>query len=174
MDNLGFIHEKLDIKILILYILRRLPYTVEPETLQELCQQCDTGIGYFDYSDCLSELVDTGHVTEDEEGYRITGKGVKNAEAVESSLPFSVRTKASKLLAPVAERLARAAMLTARHEQTEGGCMVELAMSDGKGEVMHLRLLCTGEDQAKQIAKSFRRRAEGIYQDIAALLTTQK
>lgn len=174
MDNLGFIHEKLDIKILILYILRRLPYTVEPETLQELCQQCDTGIGYFDYSDCLSELVDTGHVTEDEEGYRITGKGVKNAEAVESSLPFSVRTKASKLLAPVAERLARAAMLTARHEQTEGGCMVELAMSDGKGEVMHLRLLCTGEDQAKQIEKSFRRRAEGIYQDIAVLLTTQK
>ena len=134
MDNLGFIHEKLDIKILILYILRRLPYTVEPETLQELCQQCDTGIGYFDYSDCLSELVDTGHVTEDEEGYRITGKGVKNAEAV------------------------------------GGG----LAMSDGEGEVMHLRLLCTGEDQAKQIEKSFRRRAEGIYQDIAALLTTQK
>lgn len=173
MDNLGFIHEKLDIKILILYILRRLPHTVEPETLQELCQ-CDGGIGYFDYSDCLSELVDTGHVMEDEEGYRITGKGARNADAVESSLPFSVRTKASKLLAPVAERLARAAMLTARHEDTEGGCMVELAMSDGKGEVMHLRLLCAGEDQAREIEKSFRRRAEDIYQEIAALLTAEK
>lgn len=173
MDNFGFIHEKLDIKILILYILRRLPYTVEPETLQELCQ-CDGGIGYFDYSDCLSELVDTGHVTEDDEGYRITSKGAKNADAVESSLPFSVRAKASKLLAPVAERLSRAAMLTARHEDTESGCMVELARSDGKGEVMHLRLLCTGEDQARQIEKSFRRRAEAIYQDIAALLTEEK
>lgn len=173
MDNFGFIHEKLDIKILILYILRRLPYTVEPETLQELCQ-CDGGIGYFDYSDCLSELVDTGHVTEDDEGYRITGKGAKNADAVESSLPFSVRTKASKLIEPVAERLARAAMLTAKHEQTEGGCMVELAMSDGKGEVMHLHLLCAGEEQARQIEKNFRRRAENIYQDIAALLTAEK
>ena len=173
MDNFGFIHEKLDIKILILYILRRLPYTVEPETLQDLCQ-CDGGVGYFDYSDCLSELVDTGHVTRDEEGYRITEKGARNADAVESSLPFSVRTRASKLRAPVAERLSRAAMLTARHENTDNGCMVELAMSDGKGEVMHLRLLCAGEDQARQIEKNFRRRAEGIYQDIAALLTAEK
>lgn len=173
MDNFGFIHEKLDIKILILYILRRLPYTVEPETLQELCQ-CDGGVGYFDYSDCPSELVDTGHVIKDEEGYRITEKGTRNADTVESSLPFSVRTRASKLLAPVADRLSRASMLTARHESGENGCMVELAMSDGKGEVMHLRLLCAGEDQARRIEKSFRRRAEGIYQDIAALLTAEK
>ena len=56
MDQFGFIHEKLDIKILILFVLRRLPGTVEPETLLELCQ-CDSGIGYFDYSDCLSELI---------------------------------------------------------------------------------------------------------------------
>ena len=47
MGRLGFIHEKLDIKILILYILRRLPGTVDPETLAELCQ-CDSGVGYFD------------------------------------------------------------------------------------------------------------------------------
>ena len=45
-----FLYEKLDIKILILYILRRLPGTVDPETLAELCQ-CDSGVGYFDYSD---------------------------------------------------------------------------------------------------------------------------
>lgn len=65
MGRLGFIHEKLDIKILILYILRRLPGTVDPETLAELCQ-CDSGVGYFDYSDCLADLVDTGHITESE------------------------------------------------------------------------------------------------------------
>ena len=56
MARLGFIHEKLDIKILILFILRRLPGEVEPETLCELCQ-CDGGIDYFDYSDCLSDLI---------------------------------------------------------------------------------------------------------------------
>ena len=49
MARLGFIHEKLDIKILILFILRRLPGEVEPETLCTLCP-CDGGIDYFAYS----------------------------------------------------------------------------------------------------------------------------
>ena len=35
MDRFGFIHEKLDIKILILFILRRLPGVVDRETLGE-------------------------------------------------------------------------------------------------------------------------------------------
>ena len=67
MERFGFIHEKLDIKILILFLLRRLPGEVEPTTLGDLCTQCDSGIGYFDYSDCLSELMETGHIREGEE-----------------------------------------------------------------------------------------------------------
>jgi len=54
MDQHGFIHEKLDIKLLILFILSRLPAPVDRGTLDELCQQCDDGVGYFDYSDCLA------------------------------------------------------------------------------------------------------------------------
>ena len=62
MEGLGFIHEKLDIKILILYILNHLPAAVDGQTLSDLVF-CDNGIGYFDYSDCLAELVDTAHIT---------------------------------------------------------------------------------------------------------------
>ena len=169
MDRLGFIHEKLDIKILILFVLRRLPGVVETETLLELCQ-CDGGIGYFDYADCLIELVETGHIEKHEDGYSITEKGARNADAVESSLPFSVRSKALALLAPVEERLRRAAMLTACHEVLEGGCMVELAMSDGVGEVINLKLLCADETQAKLMEKNFRKDAEGFYQKIIELI----
>ena len=135
MARLGFIHEKLDIKILILFILRRLPGEVEPETLCELCQ-CDGGIDYFDYSDCLSDLIETGHIKETPTGYTITDKGAKNAEAV-----------------------------------GENGCMVELAMSDGKGEIIHLHLLCGDEEQAKLMEKNFRLNAENLYQEIAEMLS---
>ena len=76
MDRLGFIHEKLDIKILILFILRRLPGSVDRNLLSDFTQ-CDGGVGYFDFSDCLSELVDTGLVIEETEGYRISEKGAQ-------------------------------------------------------------------------------------------------
>ena len=169
-ERFGFIHEKLDIKILILFILSRLPGEVEPEVLGELCQ-CDGGIGYFDYSDCLAELVETKHITETETGYTITEKGRKNAEAVETSLPYSVRRKALKLIAPVEERMRRAAMITAKHKTDNGGCTVCLAMSDGVGEVINLSFLCQDEAQAKLIEKNFRRNAEQYYLRIVELLS---
>ena len=170
MERHGFIHEKLDIKILILYILRRLPGEVDPLTLGELCQ-CDDGIGYFDYSDCLAELVDSGHITQTSTGYTITDKGIRNADTVESSLPYSVRSKASKLVAPIEEKMRRAAMITAKHKVNDEGCFVQLALSDGKGEILNLRFLCADEAQAKTIEDNFRRDAENYYLRIAELLS---
>ena len=170
MERFGFIHEKLEIKILILFLLRRLPGEVEAAVLSDLCTQCDSGISYFDYSDCLAELVETGHVQEGEDGFSITEKGVRNVDAVESSLPYSVRSKATRLLEPVAEELRRQAMITARHNLQDDGCFVELAMSDGAGEIIRMRLLVAGEDQAGRIEKRFRRNAEKTYHQIVELL----
>lgn len=173
MERFGFIHEKLDIKILILFILRRLPGEVDPETLGELCQ-CDDGIGYFDYSDCLAELVESGHITETATGYTITDKGQRNADAVETSLPYSVRSKALKLLTPVEEQMRRAAMITAKHTVDKSGCTVQLALSDGVGEIINLSLICAGEEQAKKIEKNFRREAESYYHRVVEMLSEDK
>ena len=172
MDRLGFIHEKLDIKILILYILRRLSWYVDPIVLSELCQ-CDGGVGYFDYSDCLTELIESGQIEEAEEGLRITQKGAENVDAVGSSLPYSVRARAKKEIAPVEEKLRRAALVKATHEMTDSGCIVYLKMGDGVGDLIDMKLLCADEEQAKKIKRSFRKNAEEYYQKIVTLLSEE-
>ena len=171
MPQHGMIHEKLDIKILILFILRRLPGVVEPETLLDLVQ-CDAGVGYFDYSDCLAELVATGHIDEVDGGYRITEKGARNADTVESSLPYSVRMKADRVTEPIAEQMRRAAMIVAQHTNTpEGGCNVHLALSDGIGQIVSMQLLAADEAQARTMEHYFKAHAEDVYQALVRLLT---
>ena len=143
---------------------------MDAETLRGLVM-CDDGIGYFDYTDCLSELVTGGNVEEKDGAYAVTEKGARNAEAVESSLPYSVRTKSARLLAPVQERMRREASIVARHELSEDGCTVTLAMGDGKGDLIRLSFVCAGEEQAEKIEANFRRDAETYYQRIAELLS---
>ena len=165
MEEHGFIREKLDIKILILYVLSNLSGRIDPETLADLCLY-DGGVGYFDYIECLDELTSTVHVTKDEDGYSITEKGRKNAEAVSNSLPYSVRSKALRLIEPVDERLRREAMITATHTVENNVCTVSLSMSDSQGEIISMRFICADEDQARRIRKKFRREAEKIYEKI--------
>ena len=171
MDHFGFIHEELDIKILILFVLRRLPGAVDPTTLSDLCRACDDGFDYFEYSDCLADLIDNGLIAEGEEGFSITEKGATNVEVVETSIPYSVRSKAAKLLQPERDRLRREAMIKTSHVNEENGCFVTLAMSDGEGDVINLRLLCGGEEQAKTMEKNFRKNAEAFYQQFIELLS---
>ena len=171
MPKYGFIHDKLDIKILILFVLKRLPCPIDSATLCDLVN-CDDGIDYFDYSDCLAELVKTEHINEIEEYFEITEKGKRNADSVESSLPFSVRNKAERNIKPVAERLKRMAMITAKHSiKDDNSICVSLAMEDGKGEIFSSSILVPDENTAIRIEKRFRIHAEEIYSEYIKLLT---
>ena len=161
-DRFGFIHEKLDIKLLILYVLRHLPSEIDGERLADLVL-IDGGIGYFDYKDCLAELAESSQVSENEDGYAITAKGSRNCEILESTLPFSVRMHADKAMAPVVEEMRRSAMIRANHEAGENGVTVYLAISDGVGSIFDLKILAADEQQALRIEKNFKKNAEGYY-----------
>lgn len=53
MERLGFIHEKLDIKILILFILRRLPGIVAPIDLQDFTRSATRASGILNIPTAL-------------------------------------------------------------------------------------------------------------------------
>lgn len=70
----GFIQDQLEIKFLILYIAARVEEPVPFDTILDLTL-CDDAIDYFDFSDCLADLVRTEHLTLDKTGlYALTDK----------------------------------------------------------------------------------------------------
>lgn len=174
VDRHGFIHEKLDIKILILYILRRLPEEVSFDRLTEFVM-IDDGFDYFEYTQCLSELVNTGHVTLRDNYYRITKKGEEHGDTVESSIPYSVRAKANGIIAPTIEQMRRDALIGTSHKvNNDGSCTMKLTLSDGVGDILKLSILTSNQQQTAEMEKYFRANAETIYHQIIGLLTPEK
>jgi len=167
--NFGFIHEKIEIKILILFILRRLNSPVTFDVLTELTM-CDDGISYFDYTDCVAELVKTEHVVVEDGKYSVTAKGIRNGGITENSLPFTVRMEAEKSTSEVRAANNRNSMIKTSHSiNPGGGCTTKLALSDGVGDIISLEILAPNAHQAQALENGFRKNAEGIYH---ALLDT--
>ena len=168
--NFGFIHEKLDIKILILFILRRLPEPVTFEVLTELVM-CDDGISYFDFAECVSELVKTEHVRCEDNKYSLTAKGVRNSEITEINLPFTVRMEAEKSTYKLRMVLSRNAMIKTSHSlNKDGSAAVMLSLSDGIGDIVMLELFAVNEHQALAMESGFRKNAEGIYNALIKMM----
>lgn len=58
MARYGFIHDKLDIKFLILYLMARAAAPIDFPTLTDLTM-CDDGVDYFEFTEAVAELVET-------------------------------------------------------------------------------------------------------------------
>lgn len=171
MADFGFITDKLEIKFLILYITSRLVGPAPFEVLQEL-SMCDNGVDYFDFSECLADLVRTEHLTVDQNGlYLITEKGRSNGAICESSLPYSVRMQVDKEIAPHNEQLKRQNLVGTKVEKKgENRYTVTLSLSDELDHLMKLELLVTRPEIANHLQKRFRGKAEALYSEILAIL----
>ena len=169
--RIGFVREKIDIKILILYILARCHSPVDHEQLSEMAL-CDDGISYFDYAECLDELVASGHVSLTDGLYSITEKGLTNGSITESSVPFTVRRKASELTSRFnMEEARREKIVTETKKHPGGGFDVHLVLSDGVAQILDMTMYADTEAQAKLLSDGFRARAEKAYNALISELT---
>lgn len=167
MPRFGFIHDKLEIKFLILYILTRAVEPLDFPTLTDLTL-CDEGVDYFQYVEALAELVKTDHLKQTEgDRYTITEKGIKNGAICESSLPYSVRMHADHELSLLNARLRRNAQVkSTRIPRSDSGFTVRLSLDDDFENIMTLDLLAPNEAQAQRLEDNFRRHPEKIYNAI--------
>lgn len=170
----GFIHDKLEIKFLILYIAARIIEPVPFDIMLDLAM-CDEGVDYFDFSECLRDLVKTEHLTVSESGlYSITEKGMRNSQICESSLPYSVRLRCDKNTGECNRRLRRKSQVRASCEKRPNGTYtVRLSLNDDMGSLMDLKLMVVREDMAAILAERFRQAPERTYSEIMNVLLAE-
>ena len=171
MPGKGFVQDELDLKVLILYIAARVIEPVPFDTILDLTL-CDDAIDYFDFSECLRDLVDTGHLTLSEEGlYAITEKGLRNSKICESSLAYSVRLRCDKNLEAWNRKLRRKNQVKAAYEKRSNGTFtVKLNLQDDMGELLGLQLMVPREDMAKAVATRFQNTPERLYSTLLSML----
>ena len=171
MPGKGFVQDELDLKVLILYIAARVIEPVPFDTILDLTL-CDDAIDYFDFSECLRDLVDTGHLTLSEEGlYAITEKGLRNSKICESSLAYSVRLRCDKNLEAWNRKLRRKNQVKAAYEKRSNGTFtVMVTLLDDRGELLGLQLMVAREDMAKAVATRFQKTPERLYSTLLSML----
>ena len=162
----GFIRTKLELKCLLLYLLSRLTSPVDLATLTDL-SLCDNAVSYFDFTQALSELVDTGHATLTDGLYTVTEKGKKNGAATENDIPYSVRIKSDRHLAEVNARLLRESRIhSSVTAQPSGSYLVRLALDDDDGPLFSLFLRVQRQEDCGGLIARFRADPEGFFQTL--------
>lgn len=164
MQKLGFIHDMLDVKCLILYAMAKVEYPVDKHQIYDLCYQDDC-LSYFDICTALPQLVGSGHLELlPEERYRITDKGRADGALMEDSLAFSVRQRVDNAVARFNRQLRRATFVkTAITERPTGDFTVSMSLDDEEGNLMKMELMAPDQRQATRLSKLLEQKAEVVY-----------
>ena len=164
MQRLGFIHDMMDVKVLILYVAARASYPMTNQEIYELCYQ-DECLSYFDVCTAIPEMVQSGHLRQaDDERYEITDKGRNDGKLTEDSIAFTVRQRAENAVARFNRQLRRSSFVkTQVLPRDSGDFSVLLALDDEGGSLMTLELMAPNQRQAVRLGKLFERKAEGLY-----------
>ena len=164
MQRLGFIHDMLDVKVLILFVMARVSYPVNIQQIYELSYQDDC-LSYFDVCTAVPEMVKSGHLKElENEHYEITEKGKADGALTEDSIAFTVKQRAENAVSRFNRQIRRSSFVKTQTIPREGGDFsVIMSLDDESGNLMTLELMAPNQRQAVRLGKLFERKAEAIY-----------
>ena len=163
MRRLGFIHDMLDVKVLILFVMARVTYPVDIQQIYELCYQ-DECLSYFDVCTAVPEMVSSGHLKQEGDTYVITDKGRADGSLTEDSIAYTVKQKAENAVDRFNRQIRRSSFVKTQIIPREtGDCSVIMSLDDEIGNLMTLELVAPDQRQAVRLAKLFERKAENVY-----------
>lgn len=164
MQRLGFIHDMMDVKVLILFVTARSCYPMTVQEIYELCYQ-DECLSYFDVCTAVPQMVESGHLAQlEDDRYVITEKGKSDGSLTEDSIAFTVKQRAENAVARFNRQLRRSSFVkTQIIPRDTGECSVMMALDDEMGNLMTLELMAPDQRQAVRLGKLFEQKAESVY-----------
>lgn len=171
MQRLGFIHDMMDIKVLILFVTARANYPMTRQEIYEVCYQDDC-VSYFDICTAIPQLVTSGHLQElPEERYVITEKGKTDGSVTEDSIAFTVKRRAAEAIDRFNRQIRRSSFVKTQIMPRENGDFsVVMSLDDEVGKLMTLEMLAPDRYQAIQLSKRLEKKAETVYNLVLAEL----
>lgn len=164
MQRLGFIHDMMDVKVLVLFVTARSNYPLTSQEVYELCYQ-DECLSYFDVCTAIPEMVASGHLKEVAgERYEITEKGRETGSLTEDSIAFTVKQRAENAVARFNRQIRRSSFVkTQVIPREKGDFSVILSLDDEMGNLMTLELMAPDQRQAVRLSRLFEKKAEDVY-----------
>ena len=163
MQRLGFIHDMMDVKVLILYVTARSQFPMTVQELYEVCYQDDC-LSYFDVCTAVPEMVHSGHLLEVEtDRFQITDKGRHHGELTADSIAFTVKQKAEDAVDAFNRQSRRCKYVKAQILSGENGHTVSVKLEDEFGTLMTMELSAPDQRQALRLKKMMEFKAEEIY-----------
>ena len=164
MQRLGFIHDMMDVKVLILFVTARSNYPMTTQEIYELCYQDDC-LSYFDVCTAIPEMGKSGHLRELEgEKYEITPKGRETGDLTVDSIAFTVKQRAENAVSRFNRQIRRSSFVkTQIIPRDNGDFSVLMSLDDEMGNLMTLELMAPDQRQAVRLGKLFEKKAEELY-----------
>ncbi len=164
MQRLGFIHDMMDVKVLILWVMNQSEYPLTTQEIYELCYQDDC-LSYFDVCTAVPEMVTSGHLLENSDGkYEITDKGRQDGSLTADSIAFTVKQRAENAVAQFNRKMRRSSFIKTKISQRDNGDFaVMLSLDDEKGNIMTLELMVPDQRQAIRFSRLYEQKAEELY-----------
>ena len=164
MQRLGFIHDMMDVKVLVLFVTARSSYPLTAQEVYELCYQDDC-LSYFDVLQAIPEMVASGHLRQaEEEKYEITDKGRETASLTEDSIAFTVKQRAENAVARFNRQIRRSSFVKSQIVPRENGNFsVIMSLNDEMGNLMTMELFAPNQRQAVRLGRLFEKKAESLY-----------
>ena len=164
MERRGFIHDMMDVKVLILFVTARSDYSLTLQEIYELCYQ-DECLSYFDVCTALPEMVASGHLEEVEDGrFQITEKGRDTCSVTEDSVAFTVRQRAEAAVQRYNRKVRRSNSIKTQIISKENGeFSTIMTLNDEMSNLMTLEIVAPSRQQAMRLSRAYEEKAEQIY-----------